>query len=75
VLSWIAELAPQSSSASLNADLSLLSETRDVGSHITSRHSKIAFLVNNAGIFDVKRIVTQEAMSGCLPPTYSPPFF
>jgi NAD(P)-dependent dehydrogenase (short-subunit alcohol dehydrogenase family) len=74
VQSWIAELAPQSSSATLNADLSLLSETRDVGNLITSRHSKIAVLVNNAGIFDVKRIVTQEGHERVLATNLFAPF-
>jgi NAD(P)-dependent dehydrogenase (short-subunit alcohol dehydrogenase family) len=58
--SWIEKQEPSASTEFLICDLSLLSETRNVGKVILSRYSKIAVLVNNAGIFDAKPVATVE---------------
>jgi NAD(P)-dependent dehydrogenase (short-subunit alcohol dehydrogenase family) len=57
---WIAHYVPHASIELVVADLSLLSATRDAGEFIASRHPTIDVLVNNAGIFDAKPVITME---------------
>ncbi len=42
------------------ADLSLLAQTRAAAERIAARHPAIALLVNNAGVFEARRVVTAE---------------
>jgi NAD(P)-dependent dehydrogenase (short-subunit alcohol dehydrogenase family) len=57
---WVVDNVSSASIEVILADLSLLSSTRALGAEILSRHPKIAVLVNNAGIFDAKRVMTSE---------------
>jgi len=57
---WIDQQVPRAKTELLMADLSMLSETRDVARRITARHAKIAVLINNAGVFESQRIATAE---------------
>ena len=57
---WIDRQVPGAETELLIADLSLLSETRDVGQRIAARHSRISVLINNAGVFEARPIATAE---------------
>lgn len=57
---WIKTQLPQSSTEIVVADLSLIGATRDAGKTILAKHPKIRVLVNNAGIFDTRRVLTTE---------------
>lgn len=57
---WIDRQVPQANTELLIADLSLLSETRNVGKRIAARYSRISVLINNAGVFDSRPIATAE---------------
>jgi NAD(P)-dependent dehydrogenase (short-subunit alcohol dehydrogenase family) len=57
---WIKSHLPQSSTEMVVADLSLIGATRDAGKTIMAKHPKIRVLVNNAGIFDTRRVLTTE---------------
>ena len=74
VQAWIAKQAPQSSTELLIADLSSLSATREVGTLIVARHPKLSLLVNNAGIFDTKSIITSEGLERVLATNLLAPF-
>jgi NAD(P)-dependent dehydrogenase (short-subunit alcohol dehydrogenase family) len=52
----------------------LLSATRDVGDAIASRHTKVAVLVNNAGIFDARQVTTAEGHDRVLATNLLSPF-
>lgn len=71
---WIAEKAPGASTQLLLCDLSLLSETRNLARTVLSRHPKIAILVNNAGIFDARRVITAEGHCRVLATNHLSPF-
>jgi NAD(P)-dependent dehydrogenase (short-subunit alcohol dehydrogenase family) len=72
--SWITKQLPSASTELLICDLSLLSETQKVGKTILSRHSKIALLVNNAGIFEPKPVITLEGYEKVLATNLLSPF-
>ena len=57
---WIDQQVPRAKTELLIADLSLLSETRDVARRIAARHAKIAVLVNNAGVVETRASATAE---------------
>ena len=71
---WIAQQVPQASTEPVIADLSLLAATRDAGERIASRHPKIDVLVNNAGIFEAKKVVTAEGYERVLATNLLSPF-
>jgi NAD(P)-dependent dehydrogenase (short-subunit alcohol dehydrogenase family) len=71
---WIADRVPHASTETTIADLSLLAATHAVGGEIVARHAKIAVLVNNAGIFDAKRVVTAEGHERVLATNLLSPF-
>ena len=71
---WIAREAPQASTELEIADLSLLAAARDAGERIASRHRKIGVLVNNAGIFEAKKIITTEGHERVLATNLLSPF-
>jgi NAD(P)-dependent dehydrogenase (short-subunit alcohol dehydrogenase family) len=71
---WIMQEVPQASTELVVADLSLLAETRDAGGRIASRHPKIGVLVNNAGIFDAKKVITAEGHERVLATNLLSPF-
>jgi NAD(P)-dependent dehydrogenase (short-subunit alcohol dehydrogenase family) len=71
---WIAERVPQASTEHMIADLSLISETRELGDAILARHPNIAVLVNNAGIFDAARALTAEGHERVLATNLLSPF-
>jgi len=58
--SWIDRQVPQASTELVIADLSLLSETRKAGRDIADRYSRIAVLINNAGVFESRPVETAE---------------
>ncbi len=57
---WILGAVPSASIEIATADLSLMSSTRALGEAILSRHPRLTLLINNAGVFDTKRILTAE---------------
>jgi len=57
---WIADGVPSARTETAFADFSLLSSTRTLGTDLLSRHPNIALLVNNAGIFDARPVITAE---------------
>ena len=71
---WIAEQAPGAGTELLLCDLSLLSQTRQAGAAILSRHPQIAVLVNNAGIFDARPVITTEGHCRVLATNHLSPF-
>jgi NAD(P)-dependent dehydrogenase (short-subunit alcohol dehydrogenase family) len=71
---WIAQEAPQASTEMVIADLSLVADARDAGERIASRHPKIGVLVNNAGIFDAKKVITSEGHERVLATNLLAPF-
>jgi NAD(P)-dependent dehydrogenase (short-subunit alcohol dehydrogenase family) len=56
------------------ADLSLLSETRKVGADIVGGGGRIALLVNNAGVFEAKPVMTAEGFDRVLAVNLLSPF-
>ena len=72
--SWIVQEVPQASTELIVADLSLLAATRGAGERIASRHPKIGVLVNNAGIFDAKPVITMEGHERVLATNLLAPF-
>ena len=71
---WIAEQVPHANTELMIADLSLLAATGALGEAIAAQHEKIAVLVNNAGIFDATRIVTDEGHERVLATNLLSPF-
>lgn len=71
---WIAREVPGASTELVIADLSLLADTRGAGERIAARHPKIAVLVNNAGIFEARRVVTAEGYERVLATNLLAPF-
>ncbi len=71
---WIAGRVLDASTELVVADLSLLSATRDAAVLIASRHPKISVLVNNAGIFESRRIMTMEGHEHVLATNFLSPF-
>lgn len=71
---WIAQAVPQASTELVIADLSLLAAAHDAGRRIASRHPRIAVLVNNAGIFDAKKVITAEGHERVLATNLLAPF-
>ncbi len=71
---WIAERAPQASTELVIADLSLLAATQAAGEIIASRHPRIAVLVNNAGVFDTRPVITEEGHERVLATNLLSPF-
>ena len=63
---WISDNVPSASTEVVLADLSLLSSTQALGTEILARHPQITVLVNNAGIFDAKRVMTSERLERVL---------
>ena len=73
-LSWIKNEVPEACVELQIADLSLLAATRAVGERIVGCHAKIHVLVNNAGIFDAKRVMTAEGHERVLATNLLSPF-
>jgi NAD(P)-dependent dehydrogenase (short-subunit alcohol dehydrogenase family) len=71
---WIADQVPGATTELLVADLSLLAVTRAVGARIVSQHPGIAVLVNNAGIFDARPVITAEGYERVLATNLLSPF-
>ena len=71
---WIVEQVPQASTELVIVDLSLLDATREAGGRIVSRHAKINLLVNNAGIFDARPVMTPEGRERVLATNLLSPF-
>jgi NAD(P)-dependent dehydrogenase (short-subunit alcohol dehydrogenase family) len=63
---WIADDFPSARTETAIADFSLLSSTRRLGTELLSRHPNIALLVNNAGIFDARPVITAEGQERVL---------
>lgn len=71
---WIADTVPHSSVDLRIADLSLLSVTLKIGSDIAASHSRIALLINNAGVFEAKPVTTAEGFDRVLAVNLLSPF-
>ena len=74
VQEWIDRQAPQAQTELLIADLSLLSQTRDVARCIAVRHPRISVLINNAGVFEARPIATAEGHDRVLATNLLSPF-
>jgi NAD(P)-dependent dehydrogenase (short-subunit alcohol dehydrogenase family) len=71
---WIAGQVADARTEAVIADLSLLSATREAARLILSRHVKIQVLVNNAGVFDARRVMTAEGYDRVLATNLLSPF-
>jgi NAD(P)-dependent dehydrogenase (short-subunit alcohol dehydrogenase family) len=71
---WIAEATPHSGIDVRIADLSLLSATRKAGEEIADDYPRIDLLINNAGVFDAKQIMTSEGFDRVLVVNHLSPF-
>ena len=71
---WLAGQVPQPSTELLVCDLSLVAATREAAKRIAAAHPKIAVLVNNAGVFDRKPVVTAEGHDRVLATNLLSPF-
>jgi NAD(P)-dependent dehydrogenase (short-subunit alcohol dehydrogenase family) len=71
---WIVADVPGAESELVIADLSLLSDARKAGEEIAARHPRIALLVNNAGVFEAKPILTTEGFDRVLATNHLSPF-
>jgi len=71
---WIAQEIPHARTELVIADLSLLAAAHDAGGRIASQHPEIGVLVNNAGIFDAKKVVTAEGHERVLATNLLSPF-
>jgi NAD(P)-dependent dehydrogenase (short-subunit alcohol dehydrogenase family) len=71
---WIAQQAPAARTSLELADLSLLSQTRDLAARLAAAHPRIALLVNNAGLFSAHRTLTAEGHELTLAVNHLAPF-
>lgn len=71
---WIAQQVPAAETELEIADLSLLAETRALAVRIAARHTKLAVLINNAGIFEARQITTAEGHDRVLATNLLSPF-
>ncbi len=74
VQAWIAAQVPQASTELLVTDLSLLAATRQVGEAIAVCHPRVAILINNAGVFDTRPMMTHEGHERVLATNLLSPF-
>ena len=68
---WIKAEAPATRIQTIQADLSLLADTRRAGEAILQDHPAIDVLVNNAGIFRARREVTAEGLESVITVNHS----
>jgi NAD(P)-dependent dehydrogenase (short-subunit alcohol dehydrogenase family) len=73
-IDWIAAAVPNASTELMLADLSSLAQTRDLAKRIEAAHPKLKVLVNNAGMFSEKRLVTPEGHETVLAVNHLSPF-
>lgn len=73
-LAWIASRIPGASLELLITDLSLLAATREAGRLIGGRYPEIKLLVNNAGVFNTRREMTEEGYDRVLATNHLAPF-
>ncbi len=73
-LAWIGARAPSARVELVIADLSSLAATRQAGLQIQSRHPAIDVLVNNAGVFCVRREETPEGHERVIAVNHLAPF-
>jgi NAD(P)-dependent dehydrogenase (short-subunit alcohol dehydrogenase family) len=71
---WIRSEAPGAETDLLVADLSSLAETRRVGNAIVERFGAVDVLVNNAGMFSPRRMVTEEGLERVIAVNHLSPF-
>ncbi len=71
---WIKAEAPATRIQTIQADLSLLADTRRAGEAILQDHPAIDVLVNNAGIFRARREVTAEGLESVITVNHLSPF-
>ncbi|HEY5047838.1 MAG TPA: SDR family NAD(P)-dependent oxidoreductase [Rhizomicrobium sp.] len=71
---WISDAVPNSFTEPRIADLSLLAATHAIGSEIAASHPRIALLINNAGVFEAKPVMTAEGFDRVLAVNLLSPF-
>ena len=71
---WIRERVPGATTDPVIADLSLLAQVRTAAQTIAATHPTIAVLVNNAGVFSPRRVVTAERHERTLAVNHLAPF-
>lgn len=71
---WIKAQVPTASLDLHLIDLSLLANTRALAAKLTQNHPSISVLVNNAGIFNARREVTEEGHEKVLAVNHLSPF-
>jgi NAD(P)-dependent dehydrogenase (short-subunit alcohol dehydrogenase family) len=74
VSAWITDRVPHSDIEVQIADLSLLSATRTVSSAIAANNPRIHLLINNAGVFEPKQVMTAEGFDRVLAVNLLSPF-
>ena len=71
---WIAAAVPGASTTVVLADLSMLAQTRAAAGRIGAAHPRIAVLVNNAGMYSPRAVVTAEGHALTLAVNHLSPF-
>lgn len=73
-LAWITSQVPSAQVELLILDLSLLADTRRAGLSLVERHPAIEVLVNNAGVFRIRREETPEGHERVIAVNHLAPF-
>jgi NAD(P)-dependent dehydrogenase (short-subunit alcohol dehydrogenase family) len=71
---WIADQTTGATTELVLADLSLLGQVHAAGERIAAAHPRIAVLVNNAGLFSPRRVLTVEGHELTLTVNHLAPF-
>lgn len=71
---WISDQVADAATEQVVADLSSLAQARAAGEHILASHPRLALLVNNAGLFSPRRVVTSEGYELTLAVNHLAPF-
>ncbi len=71
---WLAQHAPACSAEIRLADLTSLHAARRVGEEIAAEHPRLGLLVNNAGMFAARRLLTAEGHETVLAVNHLAPF-
>ena len=73
-LGWVRSAGGEGGAELMLADLSSLAETRALGRRIAAAHPQVAVLVNNAGVFRARRVLTAEGHDLVLAVNHLSPF-
>ena len=71
---WIAEQVPGARTETVVAELSSVAEAQAAAESIAQAHPRVALLVNNAGVYSPRRVVTTEGNERTLAVNHLAPF-